>query len=172
MTLIDTLKTLGLFFVVALVQVTIMTPLEVAHGHPDLVLVFLVSVALVRGPMLGAVAGFWAGLMLDVAAMGDIGLTSLLLTLAGYWSGRFGEATTRRSPHPPLVAVGLATVWAVVGAGFLHFMLGQGASTSDLLGQVLLPTIALNLLLAYPVYRLTCRIFPLAPRERREAALV
>jgi len=34
------------------------------------------------------------------------------------------------------------------------------------------PTLALNLLLAYPVYRLLRRIFPVAARERREVILV
>ena len=172
MTAVDLAKALAFLLLAALVQVTLATPIEVASGHPDLVVVALVALALVRGPLLGAVAGFWAGLALDVAALGTLGLSSLLLTLAGYWAGRFGEATTRSSPHPPLVAVAFASVWVVVGSGLLHFMLGQGASVSVLLGAVLVPTLALNLLLAYPVYRLVTRLFPLEPRDRREVALV
>ncbi len=165
-------KAAAVVFAAALLQVSIATPLEVARGHPDLVLVLVVAIALVRGPLAGAVVGFGAGLLVDVAAIQTLGLSSLLLTLAGYWSGRFGEATTRSSPHPPLVAVALATVGVVVASGLLHFMLGQGASAADLLAQVLLPTLALNLLLAYPVYRLTLRLFPIAVRERREAIAV
>ncbi|MDQ4082145.1 MAG: rod shape-determining protein MreD [Actinomycetota bacterium] len=168
----EILKAVGLLFVAALVQVSIATPLEVASGHPDVVLLTLVAVAMLRGPLVGAVAGFWAGLVVDVAALQALGLTSLLLTLAGYWAGRFGELTTRESPHPPLIAAALATVGVVVGSGLVHFMLGQGAPASALLGEVLLPTVALNVLLAYPVYRLCARLFPVARRERREAVLV
>ncbi len=169
MTPLEAVKAAVLLLVAALLQVTIVTPLEVASGHPDVVLVLLVAIALVRGPLLGSVAGFWAGLAFDVAALGTLGLSSLLLTLAGYWAGRFGEATTRTSPYPPLVAVAFATGWMVIGSGILHFMLGQGASAMELLGPVLLPTLALNLLLTLPVYRLARRLFPAAPRERREA---
>ena len=166
---LDLSKAATVLFVAVLIQVSIAAPLEVASGHPDVVLVLVVAIALLRGPVLGAAAGFWAGLVLDVAAIQTLGLSSLLLTLVGYGAGRFGEATSRSSPHPPLVAAALATAGVVVGSGVLHFMLGQGAAAGDLLAQVLVPTLALNLLLAYPAYRLSARVFPVAGRERREA---
>lgn len=168
MTAAEALKATGLLLLVALMQVSWATPIEIASGHPDLILVVLVALALLRGPLFGTVAGFWAGLALDVASLGTLGLSSLLLTPAGYWAGRFGEGTTRSSPYPPLVAVALGTVWLELGSAVVHFMLGEGASASTVLGGVLLPTLALNLLLAYPVYRLCRRIFPVAARERRE----
>ncbi len=172
MTAPDTLRAFGLLLLAALLQVAWATPIEVGNGHPDLVLVTLVAVALLRGPLLGAVAGFWAGIALDVAALGTLGLSSLLLTPAGYWAGRFGEATTRTSPYPPLVAVALGTVWTSIGSALVYFMLGQSAPAATVLGGVLLPTLALNLLIAYPLYRLCRRIFPVTPRVRREVALV
>lgn len=169
---LDALKAGGLLLVAGLLQVSIATPIEVASGHPDLVLVLVVALGLVRGPLLGSVAGFWAGLIVDVAALQTLGLTSLLLTFVGYCAGRFGDVTSRSSPHPPLVAVALATVVYTIAAGLLYFMLGQGASAGELLAQVMLPALALNLLLAYPLYRLAVRVFPLAIRERREPVLV
>ena len=135
-------------------------------------LVVLVSIALLRGPVLGATAGFWAGLVVDFAALAAIGLTSLLLTLVGYGAGRFGEMTSRSSAHAPLVAVAGATVAATLGSGLLHFMLGQTAPAGQLLGGVLLPALALNVLLAYPVHRLNRRLFARPGREAREAVLV
>ncbi len=132
----------------------------------------LAAVALLRGPIYGACAGFFAGLIADIATLETLGLTSLLLTLAGYWAGRFGELTTRNSPHPPLVAVALATIAVVLGSALLHFMLGLGASAGEVLLQVLLPTLALNLLLAYPVYRLAVRVFRAPAREPRETPAV
>ena len=168
MTWADTGKALGLLVVLVLLQVTIVTPLEVVSGHPDVVLAFIVALALLRGPMLGAVAGFWAGLLLDSAALAPPGISSLVLTLAGYWAGRFGLATTRSSPHPPLIAVALATVWVAVGSTVLNFLLGQSVPASELFGRVLLPTLALNVLIMFPVYRLAERLFPVAEREGRE----
>lgn len=168
----DALKALLIVLGLALLQITLVTPIEVASGHPDVVLVFLVALALLRGPMLGAAAGFWAGLVLDAAAMQPLGVSSLVLTLAGYWAGRFGLATTRSSPHPPLIAVALATLWVAAGSVVVNFLLGQSVPASELFGQVLLPTLALNLLLAYPVYRLALRLFPVAARERRQVSVL
>jgi rod shape-determining protein MreD len=134
------------------------------------VLVLVVALALLRGPIFGACAGFWVGLVLDVASLGTLGLTSLLLTLAGHFAGRFGEATSRSSAHPQLVAVALATVAVGFASGVLHFMLGSTLSASDFFVAVLLPTLALNMLLSYPLYSLARRIFPVTPRVRREVS--
>jgi rod shape-determining protein MreD len=166
---VEALKAGGLLALAALVQVSIVEWIEVGEGHPQLVLVTLVAVALLRGPVFGAVSGFWVGLVLDTASFGTFGLTSLLLTIAGYWTGRFGELTTRASAHPLLIAVTLATVGVALGSAVLHFMLGLTVPASYLFLGVLLPTLALNMLLAYPVYGLCARIFPpRVPRIRRE----
>jgi rod shape-determining protein MreD len=169
---LDWVKTAVLMVVVALLQISFVTPISIAGGHADLVLITVVSVALLRGALLGAVAGFWAGLVLDIGTLQPLGLTSLVLTLTGFWVGRFGEATTRNSPHPPLIAAALATVWWAVGMTLLNFMLGQNVPAGELFGHVLLPTLALNVLIAYPVYRLVSRLFRIDERERREPAVV
>lgn len=172
MSVADAAKALALLLVAGLLQVTIVSSIEVGSGHADLVLVVLVSIALLRGPMLGSAAGFWAGLVVDFAALAAIGLTSILLTLVGYGAGRFGEMTSRSSAHAPLVAVAAATVAATLGSGLLHFMLGQTAPAGQLLVGVLLPALALNVLLVYPVHRLNRRLFARPAREAREAVLV
>jgi rod shape-determining protein MreD len=111
--------------------------------------------------------GFWAGLVLDVVSLETLGLTSLLLTLVGYFAGRLGDVTTRSSAHPSLVAVALGTIGFAFGSAVVHFMLGSTLSASEFFVGVLLPTLALNMLLAYPLYGLCRRIFPTQVRERR-----
>jgi rod shape-determining protein MreD len=166
---VEAIKAGGLLTVAALVQISIAEWIEVGEGHPDVVLVTLIAVALLRGPVFGAVSGFWVGLVLDTASFGTFGLTSLLLTIAGYWTGRFGELTTRASAHPLLIAVALGTVGVALGSAVLHFMLGLTVPASYLFLGVLLPTLALNMLLAYPLYGLCARVFPpQVPRIRRE----
>ena len=172
MSALDAAKAAGVLLAAGLLQVTLVTSVEVADGHADLVLVALVAISLLRGPMLGAVAGFWAGLVVDFAALETVGLTSLLLTLVGYGAGRFGEVMSRTSPYPPLIAVAVATAAVVLGSGLLHFMLGQSVPAGELFGRVLLPTVALDVLIAYPVYRLGRRLFAAPAREPKEAVLV
>ncbi|HEU4448884.1 MAG TPA: rod shape-determining protein MreD [Gaiellaceae bacterium] len=166
----DALKAAGFLLVAALVQLSIAEWIEVGEGHPDVVLVALVSLALLRGPVYGAAAGFWVGLIVDTASFGTFGLTSLLLTVTGYATGRFGELTTRASAHPLLIAAALATVGVTLGSAVLHFMLGLTVPASHLFLGVLVPTLALNMLLAYPLYGLAARLFPPRLRIRREGA--
>jgi rod shape-determining protein MreD len=170
-TLTDGLKAAAILLAAVLLQLVFVNRIEVAEGRPDLVLTTVVCIALLRGPLVGAVLGFWGGLLLDVATFETLGLTALLLTLAGFWTGRLGQVMSKSSPHPPLIAVGLATVGVTVGGGFLHFVLGSTVSLSTLFGAVLLPSVALNVLLAWPLYRLMRRILPLAQRERREVSV-
>ena len=91
-------------------------------------LLTLVAIALLRGSIFGAVAGFFAGLLVDTANLGTLGVTSLLLTIAGYWIGRYGETTGRDRAHAPFVSVAVVTVLVQFGALILHFVLGDPVS--------------------------------------------
>ena len=161
-------------FVAAIVQTSVLNAVEVAGGTPDLLLVTLVAVALLRGPLYGAAAGFFGGLLVDTALLETLGLTSLLLTIAGYWIGRYGETTGRDRTHAPLLSVLVVTIVFAVGALVLHYMLGDTVSGRLVLVDALPPSIVLNMLLTIPVYALARRVLrPTAPRERaREVRLL
>ena len=157
----DALKAAIVLFVCALLQVAVLTeyaPFRTA----SVVLVALLSIALLRGSIFGAVAGFLTGLLLDTATLGTMGVTSLLLTVAGFWIGRYGETTARDRFHAPFLSVAVVTVLFVFGQLLLQFMLGEpapaGLAVHGLPGALLL-----NLLLTVPVYALARRLFP--PQE-------
>jgi rod shape-determining protein MreD len=160
-------KAAVLFFFVTILQVTIVSEIGILGGSPDLVLVTLVAVALTQGSIFGAVTGFWAGLLLDVARLGTLGFTSLLLTLAGFWIGRYGETTGRDRAHAPLLSVAVVTVLYAVGSLVMHFLLREPAPAQVVLIEELPGTIALNLLLTLPVFALVRRLFaaPARPPE-------
>ena len=157
-------KAAALFFVVAILQVTIVSSIGILGGSPDLVLVTLVAVSLTQGSIFGAVSGFWAGLLIDIARLGTLGFTSLLLTLAGFWTGRYGETTGRDRAHAPVLSVAVVTVLYAVGSLVMHFLLREPASAKVALVDELPATIALNLLLTFPVFALVKRLF--APAQR------
>jgi rod shape-determining protein MreD len=161
-------------FAAAIVQTSILNPVELAGGTPDLLLVTLVVVALLRGPVYGAGAGFFGGLIVDTALLETLGLTSLLLTLAGYWAGRYGETTGRDRSHAPFLSVVVITILYAAGAVALHFMLGDAVSARLVLVESLLPSVLLNALLAVPVYALARRLLrPVQKGERaREVSLL
>lgn len=141
-------------FVAAMLQFVIVSSLLIGGGSPDLLLVVVVALGLLRGAVAGAILGFLGGLVLDIVTLGTVGISSLVLTLAGFWSGRYAETTARDRRVAPLVAVGTITVLAGVFGFVLHYMLGEAVVARHSLVTALLPAVVLNLLLALPVYRL------------------
>jgi rod shape-determining protein MreD len=159
----DAAKTAVAFFVAVVVQATIVSSVAPGGGTADLVLVTLAAVALLRGSIFGALAGFYAGFLLDAANLQTLGVSSLLLCLAGYWIGRYGETTGRDRAHAPLVSIAVVTVLYAFGALVLHAMLGESVSVQAGL-QALPAQILLNLALTVPIYALVRRLF--APTSR------
>jgi rod shape-determining protein MreD len=153
------LKALGLVFAAVLAQLAIFAPLRLGDGSADVVLVTVAVVALLAGSILGAIAGFWAGLLLDTVSLGTLGVTSLLLTLVGYWCGRYGETTARDRARTPVLAVFTVTVLTALGNFVLQFTLGEPTSARWMLFESLLPQLLLNMLLAFPLYALCRRLF-------------
>ena len=108
--LLEIAKVALLVFVAAILQVTLFSSIQILEGTPDVVLLTLMSIAFLRGSIYGAAAGFVAGLLVDTANLATLGVTSLLLTIAGYWIGRYGETTGRDRVHAPFVSVAVATI--------------------------------------------------------------
>ena len=164
MSLLDGVKAAVLLFAAAIVQVSIFSQLHVFGAAPDVLLVTLVAVSLLRGSIAGAVGGFFAGLVIDTATLGTLGLTSLVLTLSGYWIGRYGETTGRDRAHAPYLSVAVVTVLYEFGVLVVRFVLGESAPGGAVV-RALLPAILLNLLLTGPIYALSRRLLRPAQRE-------
>ena len=184
----DAAKVALLVFVAALAQVTVFASIDLGGGSPDVLLVTVVAIALLRGAVTGAAAGFGAGLVVDVANLETLGSTSLVLAIVGYWTGRYAETSGRLASrteergsqtlaavppsrslgaHAPLVAVLVATVLYSAGAYALHFVLGDQVSARLVLLDALLPAILWNLLLTGPVYAFVRRVLPTAAAAER-----
>ena len=158
MTVTAALRAFAVVFVAALVQAVVVSSTLVFGGAADLLLVVVVALGLVRGSIAGAIFGFLGGLIVDVVTLDTLGVTSLVLTLAGFWAGRYAETTGRGRALAPVLSVGVITVLAAVFDLFLHYMLGEAVSAHQALITSLPPELVLNLLLAYPVFRFVRRL--------------
>ena len=156
---VDALKAAVVLFVAVLAQLSVLSAYTPLGGKTDLVLVTLLAIALLRGSIFGAFAGFAAGFLIDTANLGTLGFTSLLLTLAGFWIGRYGETTARDRFHAPFVSVAVVTVLYALSALALRFVLGDPVPAGPVLAA-LPAAVLLNLLLTVPVHALSRRLFP------------
>jgi rod shape-determining protein MreD len=141
-------------FVAAMLQVVVVSSIVVGGGAPDLLLVVVVALGLLRGSIPGAALGFFGGLIVDFATLGTLGVTSLVLTLGGFWAGRYAETTGHGRRLAPVIAVGAITLLAGVFGYVLYYLLDVEVVARHALVTALAPAFVLNLVLALPVHRL------------------
>lgn len=149
------LRIAPLVFVAAVVQVTVLEGTRLVWAEPDLLLVTVVCVALAAGSIPGAAAGFAGGLLVDVMTLGTLGVTSIVLTLAGYWAGRYGETTGRGRRYAPALAAFAISLLAGLGGVVLRFLLGEPVAAGDALVSAVPSALLATLLavVAFPVVR-------------------
>src|SRR5262249_60969548 len=105
----------------------------------------VVALGLVRGWVGGAVAGLAGGIVVDLLPLDTLGITSLVLTLAGFWAGRYAETTGHDRRLAPFVAVGVITPLAALFAFAVHYMLGDDVVARTALVTTLARALLLNL---------------------------
>jgi len=169
---VDAAKAVGVLFLAVVLQISIFSGIDILGGRPDLLLVTLIMIALRRGAIFGAAAGFGAGLLYDMGTFGTLGFIALLYTLVGYWIGRYGETTGRDRTHAPFVSVAVVTFLYSLGALILHYMLGDAVSASRVLLDAFPFELIFNLILTLPVYALCRRLFRRAPTGLEEVQLI
>lgn len=151
------------------IQVTILARLPLPGATPDLVLVVVAAWALRRGSIEGAIVGFAAGLVLDLAPPSDgpLGLSALVLALVGYLVGLAAD-DAQRSAVAPLVIVATASVFSVVLWAALAALVGDVRVTWTTLGGQLftqaLYTVVLTPFVLPVVHSLLGRLDPATSR--------
>lgn len=147
-----------------LLQVSVLPYVNVAEGIPDLLVPTIVVIALLRGALVGAVAGFAGGMLLELTApIGTLGVFALLYLLVGVWCGGYCEREESAGLLAPLALTVAATLAVQLGYAGFQLLLGNTMPPSLFVGRVLLPGLALTALLSPPVLLVGRRLLG-APR--------
>jgi rod shape-determining protein MreD len=142
----------------------VMPYVNLADGIPDLIAPTVVVLALLRGTLVGAVAGFSAGLLVELTApVGTLGVLALLYLVVGAWCGRYCEREEASGLLAPLALSVVAALAVQLGYMVFQILLGNRMPASDFVAEVLFPTVALTALLSPPVLLVARRLLG-APR--------
>src|SRR3984893_670353 len=168
------LRVAALSVAVVLFQIGVVSEVPVFGVNVDLSPLLVAFVGLLCGSTLGAVTGFTVGLIVDLALLQTLGVTSLVFTVIGYWAGRLRELRDPQAALTPLLVGASAATVALVGYSVIEFLLGVDAPVSfELLRQIVLG-IVVDTLLALPLWLLVRRVLepslPDDPRRRRRRA--
>jgi rod shape-determining protein MreD len=161
----------ALSVVVVFFQIGVVSEVPVFGINADLTPLLVAFVGLLGGSLLGATCGFAVGLLVDLALLQTLGVTSLVFTLIGYWAGRLRELRDPQAALTPLLVGAGAAAAALVGYSLMEFLLGVDAPVSlDLLRQIVLGTVV-DTIVAVPMWaivrKLLERALPEDPRRRR-----
>ena len=165
------LRLIALGIVVVFFQIGVVSEVPVFGVNADLSPLLVAFVGLLCGSTVGAAFGFAVGLLVDLALLQTLGLTSLIFTLIGYWSGRLRELRDPQAALTPLLVGAGASAVSLVGYSLMEFMLGVDAPVSfELLRQIVLGVLV-NAIVALPMWALVRRLLvgalPEDPRKRR-----
>jgi rod shape-determining protein MreD len=132
-----------------LLQVGVGNRLRLPGGHPDLILIGVVSLALVGGPTYGTVVGFAAGFFADIVPPADhtIGRLALVYAVVGYAAGLL-EDLEERSVTTTVALVGVGSALAVVIFAGVGALLGDARITASSVAHALLGAVIYDVVLA------------------------
>ncbi|GAA2440510.1 rod shape-determining protein MreD [Streptomyces macrosporus] len=141
----------ALVVVALVVQVSVLARLQLPGAVPDLLLLTVLGLALVYGHTGGALIGFGAGLLADLAPPADhaVGRYALVLCVVGYAAGltKPENGQYRSATVPMLVVAGAALSSTLLYAG-VGALVGDTAARHVGLGGLLLTATVYDLLLA------------------------
>ena len=149
---------LALIVIVAVIlQVSFFSFLSILGATPYVVPVVIVCLGLLGGGVVGAVCGFFAGLLLDSLLLQTLGVSSLVLLSIGYLAGRYREGFEIRSGVVPALLAGGFTLIAATGFAAIELMLGVDATVSLLVVREIVVQSLLATVLGFVLYPLVRR---------------
>ena len=120
-------RTLFVALALLLLQTTIVPFLSLGGYLPDLLLVWLVYIALRRGQVEAAISGFAVGLLQDVTTIQFFGLAALAKTIGGFAAGYFFNENTTEETLGTYRFVLIVLLAAFIHDGVYYVIFFQGA---------------------------------------------
>lgn len=86
-------------------QGTLFRAIDFGDTVPNLLLIFTVSIALMRGEKTGLLIGFFAGLLLDIFTGNTVGFYALIYMYLGYGTGGFSMIFFQEDVKLPIIMI-------------------------------------------------------------------
>ena len=141
----------ALIVVALVVQVSVLARLHLPGAVPDLLLLTVLGLALVYGHVGGALVGFGAGLLADLAPPADhaAGRYALVLCVIGYLAGLVRPENGRlKSATGPMIVVAAAAIGSTLLYAGVGALVGDTAARHVGLASLLFTAAVYDLLLA------------------------
>ena len=137
-----------------ILQSTLFNAIQIIGIAPNTAILIIVTYALLRGDMEGALVGFFTGLLQDILFGRVIGLYALLGLLLGFFCGKPFKDFYRENYTIPFFLVGVGYFAYEFAFFFLYFLFQGHVDLFYYFGRIILPGAVYTIILTIPVYRL------------------
>lgn len=143
---------------IALLQSTFIDYIKIYNIKPNLFIIFIVSIALLRGNVEGATVGFFAGLVQDFASGRIIGLYAILGVYTGFIMGSFNKRLYRENVLVSIFFTFIATLVYELAIYLTTVLSGISSDIFYAVQMIILPEAIYNGVMSIPVYILSIRL--------------
>jgi rod shape-determining protein MreD len=149
-----------------ILQSTLFTYIEIFQVAPNTALIIVVSYAMLRGDVEGALAGFLAGLLIDIFFGRVIGLFAFFYAITGFLCGKPFKDFIRENYLLPLILI-ITSSLLLEAASFGALFAVRGNTEFMLyLRTRIIPLTVYNVVLGVPVYIFIYQINKLVEKRR------
>jgi len=156
-------------------QTSVFTALDFGGVSPNLMLVFVASVAFVRGDKVGLLTGFVSGFLIDVFSTSDrliIGIYALIYMYIGFLVGKLHEIFYSQNIAIPIAIISVADFIYSFTCYVFFFLLKGKFQIGYYMTHVIIPEIVYTTIVAifyYPVIlKIHERIFEKEQRSEKK----
>jgi rod shape-determining protein MreD len=142
----------------AILQTVVISQVSILGVTADLFFMLTVIVAVCRGSVEGAIFGFFAGMIADIAYFSPLGVRAFIYVLAGYCVGIFVARFGTISPWSVALLAGAGSFLAQLLFGLFQYVMGPRGGLFTMIGIQMLPEAVLDGLITAPLYVLLVRI--------------
>lgn len=148
----------GILIISLILQSTLLPVLAYEGIHADLLLIIVISSSLLLGKDHGAVVGFAAGLLQDLASGTFFGLNTFSKMILGYCFGMAERQVFKEHMFLPIMAMVCATLGNCFITAVIMLLLGYQFNLFNNMVTMLVPLLVYHVILAFPVHKLIYRI--------------
>jgi len=157
----------GLIVLNFILQATVFSYIEILQVAPNTALLIVVSYAMLRGDVEGAIIGFCAGFLIDLIFGQVLGFYALFYALIGFLCGKPFKDFVRENYLLPIVLSIISTI-ALESVTFgALFALRGNAEFLLYLRTRIIPATVYTVMLSVPVYILVYRINAILEKRGR-----
>lgn len=135
-------------------QASVVAEIDVFGAHGEVLLLVPIVAGLTTGPERGAIAGFTAGLAVDLLVQTPFGLTALTYCLVGYGVGALQSGVLRASFWLPMASAVAGSAAGIVLFALMATVVGEEGLLDGHLVRVVGAVVIWNVVLALPALRL------------------